>query len=99
MLLDLHFLVPRATSFPLAVEAWNDCKLHCVLGFLRLRTKTKRVVSTEVMARSVVALVCVLFSAYFSPNLGDKVLSLTDVDFDDKVFGSSTHFVMFYGPW
>lgn len=66
---------------------------------LRLRTKTKRVLSREVMASTAVALVCVLFSAYFSPNLGDKVLSLTDVDFDDKVFGSSTHFVMFYGPW
>ena len=70
-----------------------------VLDVLRLRTKTKRVVSTEVMAGSILALFCVLFSAYFSPNLGDKVLSLTDIDFEDKVFGSSTHFVMFYGPW
>lgn len=51
------------------------------------------------MATRVVVLVCLFFFAYFSPNLGDKVLSLTDVDFDDKVFGSSTHFVMFYGPW
>lgn len=51
------------------------------------------------MAATEVALVCVFFFAYFSPNLGDKVLSLTDIDFDDKVFGSSTHFVMFYGPW
>ena len=27
------------------------------------------------------------------------MFSLTDVDFDDKVFGSFTHFVMFYGKW
>ena len=34
-----------------------------------------------------------------SPSLSDNVISLTDVDFDDRVFSSSTHFVMFYGPW
>ena len=91
----LRFFMPRATCFPLAVETWNDS----ILDVLRLCTKTKRVVSTEVMTATVVTLVSVFFFAYFSPNLGDKVLSLTDVDFDDKVFGSSTHFVMFYGPW
>lgn len=37
--------------------------------------------------------------ATISPGLSDNVISLTDVDFDDRVFGSSTHFVMFYGPW
>ena len=46
------------------------------------------------MGAKVVALVRVFFFAYFSPNLGDKVLSLTDIDFDDKVFGSSSHFVV-----
>lgn len=60
--------------------------------------QNKTCLFTEVMATVAVA-VCVLFSVFISPNLGDKVLSLTDVDFDDKVFGSSTHFVMFYGPW
>ena len=40
----------------------------------------------------------VLFSI-ISPSLGDKVLSLSDIDFEDTVFGSSSHFVMFYGPW
>lgn len=40
-----------------------------------------------------------VFFSVISPRLADKVLSLTDVDFEDKVFGSSTHFVMFYGPW
>ena len=59
--------------------------------------QNKTCLFTEVMASGVA--VCVLFSVFISPNLGDKVLSLTDVDFDDKVFGSSTHFVMFYGPW
>lgn len=40
----------------------------------------------------------VLFSV-IAPSLGDKVLSLSDIDFEDTVFGSSSHFVMFYGPW
>lgn len=40
-----------------------------------------------------------VFFSVISPRLADKVLSLTDVDFEDKVYGSSTHFVMFYGPW
>ncbi|XP_068736840.1 thioredoxin domain-containing protein 5-like isoform X2 [Montipora capricornis] len=38
-------------------------------------------------------------STVISPSLSDNVLSLTDVDFEDRVFGSSSHFVMFYGPW
>ena len=51
------------------------------------------------MAAGGEVLVWFLFFIHISPSVGDKVLSLTDVDFDDRVFGSSTHFVMFYGPW
>ena len=40
----------------------------------------------------------VLFSV-IAPSLGDKVRSLSDIDFEDTVFGPSSHFVMFYGPW
>ena len=45
-----------------------------------------------------IAVVFVILST-ISPSLSDNVISLTDVDFDDRVFSSSTHFVMFYGPW
>ncbi|CAH3015328.1 unnamed protein product [Porites evermanni] len=50
------------------------------------------------MAAKEIAVVFVIVST-ISPSLGDNVISLTDVDFDDRVFSSSTHFVMFYGPW
>ena len=50
------------------------------------------------MAAKEIAVVFVIVST-ISPSLSDNVISLTDVDFDDRVFSSSTHFVMFYGPW
>ena len=50
------------------------------------------------MATKKIAVVFVIMST-ISPSLSDNMISLTDVDFDDRVFGSSTHFVMFYGPW
>ncbi|KAM7432570.1 Thioredoxin domain-containing protein 5 [Porites harrisoni] len=50
------------------------------------------------MAAKEIAVVFVILSS-ISPSLSDNVISLTDVDFDDRVFSSSTHFVMFYGPW
>ena len=50
------------------------------------------------MAAKEIAVIFVVM-ATISPSLRDNVISLTDVDFDDRVFGSSTHFVMFYGPW
>ena len=50
------------------------------------------------MAAKEVAVIFVVMSTV-SLSLSDNVISLTDVDFDDTVFGSSTHFVMFYGPW
>ena len=63
----------------------------------RFLVKTKRVL-VENMAAKEMMIVFVLFFI-ISPSLSEKVLSLTDVDFDDRVFGSSTHFIMFYGPW
>ena len=59
--------------------------------------KTKRGL-VENMAAKEIAVVFVIVST-ISPSLSDNVISLTDVDFDDRVFSSSTHFVMFYGPW
>ena len=50
------------------------------------------------MATKEIAVVFVILST-ISPSLSDNVISLTDVDFGDRVFGSSTHFVIFYGPW
>ena len=49
----------------------------------------------EIAVRKVVFVIM----STISPSLCNNVISLTDVDFDDRVFGSSTHFVMFYGPW
>lgn len=94
--MTIHFLVPRTTCHPCRGGLARLFKLQCPAA----SHQNKTCLFTEVMATvSVVGLVCALFSVYISPNLGEKVLSLTDVDFDDKVFGSSTHFVMFYGPW
>ena len=50
------------------------------------------------MAAKEIAVVFVIVST-ISPSLSDNVISLTDVDFDDRVFGSFTHSVMFYGKW
>ena len=50
------------------------------------------------MAAKEIAVIFVVM-ATISPSLSDNVISLTDVDFDDRGFSSSTHFVMFYGPW
>ena len=63
----------------------------------RIPNKTKRGL-VENMAAKEIAVVFVILST-ISPSLSDNVISLTDVDFDDRVFSSSTHFVMFYGPW
>ena len=50
------------------------------------------------MAAAKVVVVYIAVSLVSSA-FADKVLSLTEVNFDNRVFGSSTHFVMFYGPW
>ena len=49
----------------------------------------------EIAVRKVIFVI----TSTISPSLSNNVISLTDVDFDDRVFGSSTHFVIFYGPW
>ena len=61
----------------------------------RNKTCPSRIV--EIMAAKEILIF--FFSTVISPSLSDNVLSLTDVDFEDRVFGSSSHFVMFYGPW
>ena len=59
--------------------------------------KTKRGFAKNMAAKEIAVIFVVM--ATISPSLSDNVISLTDVDFDDRVFSSSTHFVMFYGPW
>ena len=62
-----------------------------------LRNKTCPSGIVEIMAAK--EILVFFLSTVISPSLSDNVLSLTDVDFEDRVFGSSSHFVMFYGPW
>ena len=52
------------------------------------------------MAAKEIAVVFVILSS-ISPfrQLATTMISLTDVDFDDRVLGSFTHSVMFYGKW
>ena len=63
----------------------------------RFSTKLNVALRTNMAAKEI-AVVFVIVST-ISPSLSDNVISLTDVDFDDKVFGSFTHSVMFYGKW
>ena len=85
----LMFSISSSPELPVSPWPWKPGSTeNCPVSWMScgFAPKHSRVVSTEVMAATVVALVCVFFFAYFSPNLGDKVLPLTDIDFDDKVF-------------
>ena len=31
--------------------------------------------------------------------LGSQVVSLTDLNFEDRIFSGTSHFVLFYAPW
>ena len=94
--------------FPLAFELGlsvgtslesNDIRAHIHSARARRFSTKLNVAYCEQIRLPKKSRLCFVILSSISPSLSDSVISITDVDFGDKLFGLFTHFVMFYGRW